>query len=237
MPARNRFPVVSGSRPALGSANVIVQRGRIQVPGASPVVAHGRTNGRGLQTVAYQCVQDDVGMLSIELGESDPLSRSGLEHLVLEGGDFPQMLRVSEAQTDAAAMIGEMSAGTDAPSPIAATTGKHKIGCLLPTVSQQLHRERCEIAARIFHHLEEIGAGFLHCDAIDFAHLLGGHGRDFQSGSGESNAGAGECHGSTILNACPSGSRTTKPSRKPNSVSLTVTGSGEMKRAWPLRSA
>src|SRR5262249_62375559 len=30
---------VSGSRPILGSANVMVQRGKIQAPGASPVVA------------------------------------------------------------------------------------------------------------------------------------------------------------------------------------------------------
>src|SRR6516164_8773820 len=130
-----------------------------------------------------------------------------------------------------------MSACTDTPSAIAAITGEYKIGCLLPTVSQQLHCERCEIATRVFHHLKEIGAGFLHCYAIDFAHLLGGYGRDFQSGSGESNVCAGECHGSTILNACPSGSRTTKPSRYPNSASLKAIGSGEMKRAWSLRNS
>src|SRR6516162_860874 len=130
-----------------------------------------------------------------------------------------------------------MSACTDTPSAIAATTGKYKIGCLLPTVSQQLHCECCEIAARVFHHLKEIGAGFLHCYAIYFAHLLGGDGRDFHSGSGESNVCAGQCHGATILNACPSGSRTTTPSRKPNSVSLKVRRSGEMKRAWSLRSS
>src|SRR5215831_5744895 len=129
-----------------------------------------------------------------------------------------------------------MSACTDASSAIAATTGEYKIGCLLPTVSQQLHCERCEIAARVFHHLKEIGAGFLHCYAIYFAHLIGGYGSDFHSGSGESNVCAGECHGSTILNACPSGSRTTTPSRKPNSAALRVIRSGEMKRAWSLRS-
>src|SRR6516225_12088891 len=130
-----------------------------------------------------------------------------------------------------------MSACTDASSAIAATTGECKIGCLLPTVSQQLHCERCEIAARVLHHLKEIGAGFLHCYAIYFAHLLGGHGRDFHSGSRESNVCSGECHGSTILNACPSGSRITKPSRKPNSFSLKVIRSGETKRTWPLRSS
>src|SRR5215471_19746623 len=130
-----------------------------------------------------------------------------------------------------------MSGCTDAPSAVAATTGEYKIGCLLPTVSQQLHRERCEIAARVLHHLKEIGAGFLCCYAIYFAHLLGGYGRDFYSGSGESNVCPGKCHGSTILNACPSGSRTTKPSRKPNSGSLKVIRSGEMKRAWSVRSS
>src|SRR6516162_43598 len=130
-----------------------------------------------------------------------------------------------------------MSACTDAPSAIAATTGEHKIGCLLPTVSQQLHCERCEIAASVLHHLKEIGAGFLYCYAIYFAHLLGGYGRDFHSGSRESNVCAGECHSSTILKACPSGSRTTKPSRKPNSFSLKVPRSGEMKRTWSLRSS
>src|SRR6516162_7389025 len=130
-----------------------------------------------------------------------------------------------------------MSACTDAPSAIAATTGEHKIGCLLPTVSQQLHCERCEIAARVFHHLKEIGAGFLHCYAIYFAHLCGGYGRDFHSGSDESNVCPGKCHGSTILNACPSGSRATKPSRKPNSASLKVIRSGEMKRAWSVCSS
>src|SRR5262249_32362289 len=130
-----------------------------------------------------------------------------------------------------------MSACADAPSAIAATTGEYKIGCLLPTVSQQLHCERCQIAARVFHHLKEIGAGFLHCYAIYFPHLLSGYGWDFHSGSGESNVCAGKCHGSTILNACPSGSRTTKPSRKPNSVSLKVIGSGETKRTWSLRNS
>src|SRR5262245_31772954 len=130
-----------------------------------------------------------------------------------------------------------MSACTDAPAAIAATTGKYEVGCLLPTVSQQLHRECCEIAACVFHHLKKIGAGFLHCYAIYFAHLVGGYGRDFDSGGGESNVCAGGCHGSTILNACPSGSRTTKPSRKPNSTSLKVIRSGEMKRAWSVRSS
>src|SRR6516164_6866244 len=130
-----------------------------------------------------------------------------------------------------------MSGCTDAPSAVAATAGECKIGCLLPTVSQQLHCERCEIAARVLHHLKEIGAGFLHCYAIYFAHLLGGYGRDFHSGSGESNVCGGQCHGSTILNACPSGSRITKPSRKPNAVFLKVIRSGEMKRAWSRRSS
>src|SRR6516162_4610753 len=122
-----------------------------------------------------------------------------------------------------------MSGCTNAPSAVAATAGEYKIGCLLPTVSQQLHRERCEIAARVLHHLKEIGAGFLHCYAIYFTHLLGGYGRDFHSGSRESNVCAGECHGLTILNTCPSGSRTTKPSRKPNSLSLKVIRSAETK--------
>src|SRR6516164_2598576 len=97
MSARKRSPVVSGSRPVLGSANVMVQRGKIQAPGASPVVAHSLTNRRGFQTVAYECVQDEVGVLSVKVGNSDLLSRSGLEHLVLEGGDFSQMFRVSKA--------------------------------------------------------------------------------------------------------------------------------------------
>src|SRR6516162_5250442 len=120
MSARKRSPVVSGSRPVLGSANVMVQRGDIQAPGASPVVAfpprrnverenwcsarvcpfdeaHSRTNGRGSQTVAYECVQDDVGVLSVKFGNSDLLSRSGPECLVLEGRDFSQMFRVGEA--------------------------------------------------------------------------------------------------------------------------------------------
>src|SRR6516162_8923095 len=120
MSARNRSPVVSGSRPVLGSANVMVQRGKIQAPGASPRcgVPPGRnverenrcsarvrpfdkaqslTNRRGFQTVAYERVQDGVGVLSVKVGNSDLLSRSGLEHLVLEGGDFSQMFRVSKA--------------------------------------------------------------------------------------------------------------------------------------------
>src|SRR5262249_43906016 len=93
MSARNRSPVVSGRRPVLGSANVMVQRGKIQAPGASPVVAflpegmssarigaprvrpfdeaHSLTNRRGFQTVAYECVQDDVGVLSVKVGNSD----------------------------------------------------------------------------------------------------------------------------------------------------------------------
>src|SRR5215467_2948046 len=80
--------------------------------------AHSLTNRRGFQTVTYECVQDDVGVLSVKLGASDLLSRSGLEHLVLESGDFSQMFRVSKAYTDAAAVIGEMSACTDAPPPL-----------------------------------------------------------------------------------------------------------------------
>src|SRR5262249_46222664 len=46
--------------------------------------AHSRTNRRAFQTVAYECVQDDVGALPVKLGNSDVLSRSGLKHLVLE---------------------------------------------------------------------------------------------------------------------------------------------------------
>ena len=53
-----------------------------------------------------------------------------------------------------------------------------------PTVADFFERELGQVAAGVFHHLIEVGAGLFEADAVDGAHLGGGDGGDFDAGIG-----------------------------------------------------
>ena len=72
-----------------------------------------------------------------------------------------------------------MTAGANPAAAITSAAGEGDDPGFLPASTQNLRRQRSEIAPGVLHHLKEIRSRLFHGDAIHFAHLLRGDGRNF----------------------------------------------------------
>src|SRR5262249_45793665 len=89
------------------------------------------------------------------------------------------------------------------PPAISTAACQYQNVCLPPSFTKKIHREQRKITACIFHHLVEVGPGFLNCDSIYFAHLDRVDRRNLDSACGyKANCVSGCFHCSFFTESC-----------------------------------
>src|SRR5262245_20796749 len=94
-----------------------------------------------------------------------------MENLALKRWHALQSPGFGKAQFAPRAAVCQMTRRANATPAISTAACQYQNVCLPPSFTKKIHREQRKITARIFHHLVEVGPGFLNCDSIYFAHL------------------------------------------------------------------
>lgn len=108
---------------------------------------------------------------------------------VLPGGDRSEPPRVGQDERDVGAAVREVPGGADAAAAVPSTSRKYDDARRSPSGPEPLQDELGQIPAGVFHHLEEVRAGFLDRDAVDLAHRVRSHRRNLAAGFGDEPGG------------------------------------------------